>query len=368
MNSSGTNDVIRYRIADLARIIARYRKSIAIIVGFSCVVGIVTALLVSRQFKSVTRVLPPKETNMLSGLSGLSTMMKSLPGGLGSLAKKNDDAFDYIAILRSRTVMEEIARKFDLMKVYEISDGSMEKTLKELRANSEIEWAEDNTMEIRVWDTDTRRAADIANAFVDLLNNRSRELQNSEARFNRKFIENRVLTNREDIAKAEEKLQKYQEEKGIMIPMDPSSAGVSSFGELYAMLVKKEIEKDLVRRSMGDDNPQYQQLTSELAAIRSQLSKFPKLGIESLRLYRELYIQQKIMELIVPMYEQAKVNENKSVPVAYILDTAIPGERPDRPKRLFILGIIVFLGIITSAGYIVFDVQSQSFRNNGRND
>ncbi len=70
--------------------------------------------------------------------------------------------------------------------------------------------------------------------------------------------------------------------------------------------------------------------------------------MESLRLYREMAIQQKIMEFIIPLYEQAKFDEHKDVPVAYVLDKAVPGERPDRPKRLFVAGAAAFLGFILS--------------------
>jgi uncharacterized protein involved in exopolysaccharide biosynthesis len=60
------------------------------------------------------------------------------------------------------------------------------------------------------------------------------------------------------------------------------------------------------------------------------------------------------MELIVPLYEQAKITENKDVPVAYVLDPAKPGERPDRPKRIFVVGISLFLGIVAAAGTVIF--------------
>ena len=37
------------------------------------------------------------------------------------------------------------------------------------------------------------------------------------------------------------------------------------------------------------------------------------------------------------MYEQARLEEHKDVPVVVVLDKAVPAERKSRPKRMFIV-------------------------------
>lgn len=336
---------------DIVLILLRRKILILSVIGISLIVGIILILIIPRQYKSVARVLPPKEANILNGLSGVASLARSLPGALSRFGKA-DDAYDYIALLKSRTVMEEVVHKFGLMRIYEISDSSMEKTIKQLQGNLEIDWTEENTLELRIWDYDKQRAADMANYFIAMLNKRNYELQTKEAKNTRQFIELRLKNNRDDLQHAERDFQEYQEKENIVIAADPSSNSLSSFAELYAMKVKKEMELKILLETVGQNNPSYIQSKIEYDIINSKVIKFPEVGVKSLQLYREVLIQQKIMELIMPLYEQARINENKDIPVAYLLDNAVPGERPDRPKRAFMLGISLFLGLVIAISIV----------------
>jgi len=363
MEQNQNNKISEHNFLNLVLVLVKWRMTIFIIIFASIIVGITIAFLIPRQYKSIARVLPPKESTMLSGFSGLSNLVRSLPSGLTNLGKF-EDPFNYIALLRSRTVMEEIIVKFNLQDVYEISDRSLEKTLKILKNNTEIDWTEENTLEIRVWDYDAQLGADITNFYIEMLNKRSFELQTQEARNTRTFLEQRVRQNKDDLYQAEQNLKEYQEKEKIIVALDPSTFGLSPVAEVYAQKVKKELELNILRQTIGKNHPQYIMVRRELQNLESKISRFPEIGIESIRLYREILIQQKIMELIVPLYEQVKVNENKDIPVAYILDPAVPGERPDRPKRLFILGILTFLGAIFSFIFIGYKEYLSNLKEN----
>jgi tyrosine-protein kinase Etk/Wzc len=347
MSTNNSEQVTEYKVLDFFLLLVKWKKIIALTVGSSIILGLILAFTVPRQYKSIARILPPKESNTLTALSGLSSLVRSLPGGIAKFGRA-EDPYDFIALIRSRSVMEEIVRKFTLTQAYEISDNSMEKTLKELANNTEVDWTEENTMEIRVYDRDANRAADIANSYVELLNKRHYELQTQEAKNTRIFLQQRVEQNRLELTEAEKRLQSYQEKEKMMVPVDPSAAGISAIAEIYADKIKKEVELGILQRSVGEQHPHYRQTKLELDALNAKIATLPEIGITSLRLYRDVAIQQKIMELLIPLYEQAKVNEHKDVPVAYVLDYAVPGEKPDRPKRLFIVGIAVFLGILLS--------------------
>jgi uncharacterized protein involved in exopolysaccharide biosynthesis len=345
MSTNNSDQVKEYQVLDFLLLLVKWKKIIGITVGSSIIIGLILAFTVPRQYKSIARVLPPKQSNTLTGLPGISSLIRSLPGGLSAWGK-SEDLYDFIALVRSNSIVEEIVKKFNLIQVYDISNNSMEDALKELKKNTEAEWTEENTLEIRVWDEDAQRAADIANYYVSMLNTRNYELQTQEARNTRMFLERRVQQNRDELTKAEKALQEYQEKEKMVVSMDPSSSGVASIADIYADKVKKEVALVIMKQTVGDHHPQYLQTKLELDALSMKIASLPSIGMSSLRLYREVVIQQKIQELLIPLYEQAKVNEHKDVPVAYALDAAVPGERPDRPKRLFILGIITFLGFV----------------------
>lgn len=360
--------VKEYPIHHLINMALRWKKQIILIqIAFVCL-GFILAFVVDRQYKSTAALLPPRESGML-GLSSLSTVMKSLPSGIGKLAGGGQqDSYDYVAILRSRTVIEQVIDRFDLKRVYAISDSSVEKTIKEFRANYEVEWADGDVFEVRVWDEDAKRASDITNFLVDILNQRSIELQTQEAKNNRQFIENRVRQNQLELKKAEDALKAYQIESGTIVSTQPAVAGFSAIAEMYGMKALKEIEIGVLEKTVGQDNQELKQRQIELMAINDKIKDIPDIGITSLRLYREVAIQQKILEFLIPLYEEAKVNEAKNVPVAYILDKGVPGERPDRPKRLLILAISTFLGLVASFLFIaVKEVRMIPYVHNSAN-
>ena len=125
----------------------------------------------------------------------------------------------------------------------------------------------------------------------------------------------------------------------MIVAIDPSTPGVSGVAELYGMKAKKEIELGILKHSVSSDNALVKQAELELRELDKKLLTLPAVGIESLRLYRNLLIQQKIIEFLIPMYEQAKVDEQKDVPVLLLLDKAVAPERKTRPQRV----LIVFL-------------------------
>ena len=66
-------------------------------------------------------------------------------------------------------------------------------------------------------------------------------------------------------------------------------------------------------------------------------------------------IQNKILEFIYPMYEQAKIDEKKNTPTLIVVDEAVPAQLKYAPKKAFyilafffptafLLMIIVFRG------------------------
>ena len=66
-----------------------------------------------------------------------------------------------------------------------------------------------------------------------------------------------------------------------------------------------------------------------------------------MRYFREVELQGKIMEFILPMYEQSKIEEQKSIPTVVVIDPAVPAQLKDSPKRMFIiLGVFSLFAII----------------------
>ncbi|MBI5020382.1 MAG: hypothetical protein HZB59_03005 [Ignavibacteriales bacterium] len=333
-------------------ILVKWRKFIIANTLVIAVFSIILSLMLPKWYKGTATIMSPKEQGILNLFAGGSSVLRGLSalpkiGGFG----QNPGAYNYFAILKSRTIMEDVIRKFNLFEVYNISDSSMEDCVKSLRENVAFEYQDDDYITIDVYDKDPIRASAMANYFIAVLNETSIRLATREAHSNREFIERRLNDARENLKKAEETLVKQQEQKGIIISPEQTGA-ISAIAELYSMKAKKEIEIAIIQRNLGKDNEILNQKLIELGEMEKKLSTFPQIGLESYRLYRDVAIGQKILEVLIPLYEQSKIDEQKDVPVLLVLDKAVPPTRKAKPQRSLIVFsttmITLFLSILLS--------------------
>ena len=78
------------------------------------------ALLSPKWYKSTASVLPAEKNDLLSTLSGISSLAKgfSTSKGLAALTGTNSESDKYIAILKSATITDDIIKKYELRKEY----------------------------------------------------------------------------------------------------------------------------------------------------------------------------------------------------------------------------------------------------------
>jgi tyrosine-protein kinase Etk/Wzc len=349
----------RVSIVQYLVVVARNKR---FIVRFSLAAIVIAAILlyliIPRWYKSTAVVMLPKQKMGISMLTSLARATAPLRGlGLG---QASEDLSNLKAILGSRRVMTTIIDRFNLRAVYDVD--TLEKAIEKLDDNTDVaDGKEDVSIEVTVYDTDPHRAADIANAYIDELNKVYTELNVTEARSNRLFIEQRYLQNVRDLEAAEDSMQAFQERYGIFSVTEQLKAVMETAATLESRIALKEVQAGVLRRSVTEDNPALQAVEQEIAELRKQvntlrvggdkhaslvfppLATAPALGVKYLRIYREAEVQAKIMELVLPLYEQAKIEEQRDTPSVLVLDTATPAFKASKPKRMFImLAVMLF--------------------------
>jgi tyrosine-protein kinase Etk/Wzc len=343
-------------LIDFLSIIIKYRKFISRFV-LICTIGTAIIVFLSpKWYKSTASVFPAEKADLLGGLEGISSIAKSFSSAksLASLGS-NPEIDRYLAILKSGTVLNAVIQKFDLVHVYDITSYPGENTVKELLSNVEFTIEEEGNLTITVYDKNPQRAADIANYFVEMLNKTNTELQIQNARGNRQFIEERYNKNLADLAASEDSLKAFQKKYGVIALPEQMEASIKAAAEITGQLAIKEVQANVLRRTQSADNPSVIATQIEIDEFRNKLSqmnsgahvpknemnvfipfsKMPELGSEFIRRFREVEIQYKILQLITPLYEQAKVEENRQTPSVLILDKAGPAERKAKPKVSF---------------------------------
>jgi LPS O-antigen subunit length determinant protein (WzzB/FepE family) len=119
---------------DILAILLQWKRFIIINVLIVSVLALGISFLMPKWYRATTSVLPPKQQDLFGAVSSAGTLLKSL-AGMGKIGQKQG-SYNYFAILKSRTVNEEMVRRFNLIQVYDTPDSSMEKAVKELMGNS----------------------------------------------------------------------------------------------------------------------------------------------------------------------------------------------------------------------------------------
>lgn len=354
-------------------VVIKFRKFLFWFILIITIAATTYALVAPKWYKSVSSVLPAERTDFLSSLSGLTSLAKNFSGSKGLSALTGSSESDkYIAILKSATVRDDVIKKFDLRKVYDLEDDYYEKVIKEFNSNVEIDIEDEGNLVVAVYDKDPQRAADIANYMIEKLNTINTNLGIINAKANREFVEKRYNQNIRDIDSLELEMKKFQQKYGIVSMPEQVEASIKAMTAIYSSLAEKEIQYNVLERTYSLDHPLVKSTKIEIEELNDKIRKInagtdssqeelkmiipfkkaPELGSEYVKIYRSLEVQYQILEFVTPMYEQAKVEEVRNTPSVLVLDHAYAADRKAKPKGTiyallsFVISLLVGLFLI----------------------
>ena len=334
----------------------RLRVLTAMLVAGVVTLGIAFAL--PKWYQATAAILPPDDADLFSNLSAASKVLSKFPA-FGQLGDSFTPADIFKATLKSRTIQETVADKYNLQKVYKLK--SREKTLKELRHNYDVKLSPDGTILVTVDDRDPVRAADMANSFLVALDHFNIEKRNSRARRTREFLERRVHETDSLLRISEAVLRRYQEARHTVVPTSASSADVQSAAEIMGRKIALEVKINVLRTYLREDNDEIRQASAELEALKDRIATMPAVMGDVTRMVREEKIQEQVFVLLTAELEQARIREMMDTPTVQILDRAIPPERHIRPKRATLAIIAALLAFV---GCVVFYAFQDPRRSN----
>jgi uncharacterized protein involved in exopolysaccharide biosynthesis len=365
------NDIKEVNLIEYAYVLIKRRKIIFWFTGIIILISfILMFFILPRWYKSKTVIIPPKQKAQFSISSVLRNMVPF--GGFG-VGRGSDELYNYIAIINSRTCLEDVVDRFDLKRRYKEKDVT--DAIKELQANITVDLSTDEVaLEIIAYDTDSLMAANIANYLVEVLNKIYLNLMVQEAKSNREFLEQRYNQNLTDLKKAEENLRDFQKRFAVYALPEQIKAAVQAAAEIKSRVIAKEIEIGILRKTVAEDDPSVYQTKLELLELNKKLGelkygntskqenhevfspfqKTPELGMQYIRHFRDVEIQQKLAEILFPLYEQAKIEEHRDTPTILILDKAVPAHKPAKPRRVLIILLVAISSFIISIFLVFF--------------
>ena len=371
------DDTVEISLAELLSTLSARKKIIVWAVLATAFVSMAIAFLIPPEYTAEAVILTPQQAQpSLSAMAQLAGGGAGLPG-LSLLAGfgLRNPADLYVGILESRTIADALITRFNLKQVY--NDKYTQRARKHLARRTTIKAGKDTLIHIQVDDRDPKRAAQLANAYVEELSSRNATVALTEASQRRLFFEAQVAQEKDLLARAEIALRDTEQVTGLVVPSGQAEALVRSTAQLHAEILSREAQLAGMRTYVADDNPRLQTVEHELATLRSELAKLesgehlagtpevpvgklPQAGLEYLRKYRDVKYHESLYEALAKQYEAARLDEAKAAPLVQVIDNAVIPERKSWPPRLLIVLMSCVIAALTSGLWIVISSKTGS--------
>jgi tyrosine-protein kinase Etk/Wzc len=366
------------KLTDLLLVLLKWKKVILLFVAAVIVASVIVSLTLPYKYTATARILPPNESSStlspLSQITGaLGGVFGVMPGGLG---KTTADL--YVGILQSDAVADMIIDRFNLKDYFRRKYRSdLYQTLDNVtRFNVD---RKTQIISISVEDKDPKKAADMANAYVDALDQINQKVNTTEGHRKRVFLEDRLKKVMHDLSKAETDLKAFQEKYKLVAVDEQSKAAIEGAAKIKGEIIASQTELEVLKQFGTEKQREAIMLKSRIAELNKQLARIetgnpgedkagdakksennsdfyipfnemPELGMQLARLMRDVKVQENVFELLTSQYEVAKIDEAKDMNTVQFLDRAFPPDRRSSPKR----ARIVILSTVVAFFFAIF--------------
>lgn len=370
------------------RVTLKWKKLVRRTTLILLVTGLSVALLLPNRYTATVVIMPPQSGGasssaaMMAQLSGMGQLASAGGGALG-IKNPNDQQ---VALLRSRTVGDAMVERFHLQQLYRRRYLSTARARWE--KHTEIDnGLKDGLIHISVTDSDPRRAADLANGWLDEYRRFTATLAITEASQRRLFYERQLSAARGDLVHAEEDMKQTEQRTGVIDIEGQDRTLIASAAVLRGQLAAKQIEIRAMREFAAEQNPDLQRAQQELASIEGQLAAMdaasdrrtgdliaPKgtvtqASLDYVRALREVKYRETVQDLLTRQYEGARVDEARQGALVQVVDPAIAPDRPTSSYKWWIALAAVFgslpVALLTAAAFEAGSILVRSRRRSG---
>ena len=350
-------------LLDIFGILWRRKGLIFLLTFIFGAVATAYAFLTPFIYRAECRVVPPGGSG-----GGIASQLGGLAGFIG-LPSASSSGQRMIGILKGDTVVDAIIDKFNLME--EMSQDIRLRARAAVLENLEAEEdAKSGILSIAYLHQDPQEAADIANAFVEQLQSKIRDLSFADAQEKRQFFENQLMLAQQQLSEAENAMMRYQQNSGVLALGSQTASLLGSISSLRNQIAAKNVEISSLSSYARKDNPRLKLAQSQLDAmtkelhrleeeqkrterrqgrvmsgdILSSLGNVPELSVEYMRYQRDLQFANVKYETMLRQYENAKLSEASDLSTLQIVDPATPPDYKFKPRRARIMIIGTMAG------------------------
>jgi len=322
--------------------------------------GFYSYFVMTKIYESKATILPPRESGGGGGAIAAALAASGAGQFLGGLVPSGGGNRDvFLAILKSRTMAQDLVERFKLKEYYKAA--YIEDAIKGLQGATDISISKEGAISVKVEDKDPKLAAELANAYPIALDRLLAKLGTSDASRQRAFIADRLEKTEKALRQAEEAMRRFQENNKAIVMQDQARGAIEEAAKVKGQIVAAEAQLEFQRTFSTESNPQVVAQKRQIEELKRQLAqmqygrgmdlpsetrnpgearkefhvpftKVPELGMELIRLTREVKTQETVYNLLMAQFEQAKIAEARDMPTVQLLDKAVPAERKSKPK------------------------------------
>lgn len=365
------------------------RRIMARVAVISFLASLAIAFLIPKQYKSTTSIMPPDQsspsTMMLAALAGRAGGLGTLGSLAGSLVGVHTTADLFIDLLRSSTVSNHLVDRFNLQHVYR-KRYRVDAAKHLARETTITENKKSGVITIQVEDTNRYRARDLAQGYLDELNQLVVQTNTSSAHRERIFIEQRLHSVQADLEDAEQKLGQFSSNNNAIDIKEQTRAMVDAGARVQAELIVEQSGLQSLRQIYGDGNVRVRESEARIATLQAQLDKMagssatpasgtlpastsnagpdselypplrqlPRLAVPYADLYRRVQVQEAVFQLLTQQYEAARIEEAKDVPAVSVVDLPGIAEKKSFPPRLWLTLLLTLISCAIASAMILF--------------
>ena len=303
-------------------------------------------------YLSTALFIPPQQQQgssaaALASLGALSTLV-------GGASQKNS-ADQYVTMMESVTVSDAIIKRFQLMKVYdkEFLDDARKKLAKRVQISV---GKKDGLIRIDAEDADPKRAADMANQYVEELRIMTSRLAVTEAQQRRVFFERMLDDTKNKLVQSQIALEASGYTAGALKAEPRSAADV--YAKLRADLTAAQVKLQVLQGSLADTAPAVVEQATSVKAIGDQVARLEASQVSDkstpdyIGKYRDFKYQETLFDLYAKQYELARIDESREGALIQVVDAGQPAEHKNFPRRSVAAAMGALLALAAVASWL----------------
>ncbi|MEF3694152.1 MAG: Wzz/FepE/Etk N-terminal domain-containing protein [Candidatus Cloacimonadota bacterium] len=351
-----TNLAKELDLHEIIRCGLKNRRLILAIVSITAIAAVIYSLLTPEIWSSEATFYALSDKKMEFSLA--NSDLSSLVTDLMQESAQNDVMIS-LSILGSRTMSEDVIRHFDLIRYFKLAKSdslvNLDIAIKKLSKMVKISYDEESFLvTLRVETKSKSLSQRIAAYYLARLDDYLQNESMVKGKRNRIFLEQRITEVRAEMDSLQMAISSFKSEHKAVDLQQQSQELISQYSGLLAQKMKLEIDLVLARESYAQDSPlvaglerqisettrQIQDLESshreDTPLFRLDLEQIPSLSAQLTRLELQASVLNTVHNYMLPHYEDAVMEEQKSMPRLEIVDHPREAGRRVRPRRAII--------------------------------